>query len=362
MIVVFGIATVLAPSVWWMIFFQILLGMGIGGDYPISSSYVSEIMPKHLRSRMVAGVMAFQSVGSVLAALVGFLLLWSSPEISTWYWILASVVPIALVTFLLRLSIPESPKWLAEQGRIDEALVSLKKLLGAEAELDIPKEAPIATPKKVSWSDLFTPEMRRRTILTAVPWLSMDIAVYGVGIFTPIILMQLHMQGTVTGIENVFIGQRLGAIEGSVFIDLFLVVGFAIGIALMSKVPLIRMQIIGFLSMAVGLGLIATGSLYGNDMLFILPGFILFNVMMNAGPNLSTYTMPTEVFPVRLRASGHGFATGLGKTGATLGVIFFPIIQQKFGLIATLAFVGTFGLFGSIITYLFSVKPEEMIL
>ncbi len=202
--------------------------------------------------------------------------------------------------------------------------------------------------------------MRRRTILTAVPWLCMDVAVYGVGIFTPMILVQLHMQGNVTGIDNKFIASRLGAIEGSVFIDLFLVVGFALGIALMSRVTRIRMQILGFLCMAVGLGLIATGSLRGNDMVFIVAGFILFNTMMNAGPNLSTYTIPSEVFPVRLRASGHGLATGCGKLGATAGVLFFPIVQDHLGLMATLGIVATFAVVGAAVTFLFQVKPAGL--
>ena len=284
-IVVFGIATVLAPNPGWMIVFQVLFGMGLGGDYPISSAYVSETMPKRLRSRMVAGVMACQAVGSVLAALAGFFLLRSSPDIATWHWILVSVVPIALVTFLLRLTIPESPKWLAEQGRIDEAVAALKKLLGPDVEPHIPDQAPLKKFKKPSLGELFGPNMRRRTILTAVPWLCMDIAVYGVGIFTPIILVQLHMQGTITGIDNVFIGQRLGAIEGSVFIDLFLVVGFAIGIALVNKVALIRMQILGFVCMAIGLGLIATGSLRGNEM-------VLSSVVLSRFPK-------TPIFPTR---------------------------------------------------------------
>ena len=332
--------------------------MGAGGDYPICSAYVSEVMPKRLRSRMVAGVMACQAVGSVLAVLIGFLLLWSRPDILTWRWILVSIVPIALVVFLFRLTIPESPKWLAEEGRIDEAVAAIKKLLGPDAALDIPQQAPVKKAEKSSWGELFGPAMRRRTILTAVPWLCMDVAVYGVGIFTPIILVSLHMGGTVTGIDNVFIANRLGAIEGSVFIDLFLVVGFAIGIALMTKVPLIRMQILGFVCMAVGLGLIATGSLRGNDIVFIVAGFVLFNMMMNAGPNLSTYTMPTEVFPVRLRASGHGLATSCGKLGATGGVLLFPIMQHSLGLIVTLAFVAGFAVLGATVTFLFKVKPD----
>ncbi len=359
-LVVFGIATVLSPNPWWMIAFQVLFGMGIGGDYPICSAYVSEVMPKRIRSRMVAGVMACQAVGSVLAVLVGFLLLWSFPEIVTWHWILLSVVPIALVVFLFRLTIPESPKWLAEQGRIDEAVAAIKKLLGPDAALDIPEQAPVKKAEKSSWGELFEPAMRRRTILTAVPWLCMDIAVYGVGIFTPVILVQLHMGGTVAGIDNVFIAQRLGAIEGSVFMDIFLVVGFALGIALMTKVTRIRMQILGFLCMAVGLGLMATGSLRGNDMVLIVAGFIFFNTMMNAGPNLCTYTIPTEVFPVRLRASGHGLATGCGKLGATVGVLFFPIVQHQLGLIATLAIVGALAVVGATVTFLFKVEPDDV--
>jgi hypothetical protein len=69
--------------------------------------------------------------------------------------------------------------------------------------------------------------------------------------------------------------------------------------------------------------------------------------------------MPTEVFPVRLRASGHGFATGCGKLGATTGVILFPIMQQSLGLIATLAFVGVFAVVGASVTFLFKVKPDD---
>ena len=138
LLLVFGIATVFSPNAWWMIVFQVLFGLGLGGDYPVSQAYVSETMPKRLRRRLVAGLIATQAIGEVLAALVGFFLLRAYPDLFEYHWIMASVVPIALVVFLFRLTVPESPKWLAEQGRIAEAQAALKKLLGPAGELQIP--------------------------------------------------------------------------------------------------------------------------------------------------------------------------------------------------------------------------------
>ena len=95
-------------------------------------------------------------------------------------------------------------------------------------------------------------------------------------------------------------------------------------------------------------------------MVFIVAGFIFFNTMMNAGPNLCTYTIPSEVFPVRLRASGHGLATGCGKLGATAGVLLFPIVQSHLGLMATLAIVAGFAVVGAVVTFLFKVQPDDV--
>ncbi len=357
-LIVFGTATALSPDPWWMMVSQVFFGMGIGADYPIGSAYVSETMPKRMRARMIGGVIACQAVGGVLAVIAGFVLLDLFEDVSVWRWMIGSVVPIALIVFVFRLGIQESPRWLAEQGRIDEACTALRNLLGPDVELVIPPQAARHRPKPHSWSELFSPAMRRRTILTTVPWLCMDIAVYGMGIFTPIILVQMHFGPSAGDAGSTFIAQRLGAIEGSAFVDAFLIVGFAIGIALMSRVARIRMQILGFACMTAGLGLLAAGASFHDSMPLVIAGFVLFNTMMNAGPNLTTYTIPAEVFPVRLRASGHGLATGFGKIGATSGVLLFPVIQQHIGLIGTLALVAGIALLGALMTAAFRVDPE----
>ena len=112
----------------------------------------------------------------------------------------------------------------------------------------------------------------------------------------------MHFGGHIPGTYSSFFAQRLGAIQGSVFIDLFLVIGFAAGIALIGKVSEIHLQITGFFSMVVGLALIAAGAASGNNMPLIISGFVVFNIMLNAGPNLTTFTLPSAVFPVRFCA------------------------------------------------------------
>ena len=355
---VFGVASALAPSAGWLIAAQVLFGLGIGGDYPIAEAYVSETMPQRVRSRLVAGVIASQAVGGMLAAAVGYLALRHSPDVFEWRWMLASIVPIAAVVFVLRLQIPESPKWLAEQGRIAEACAAIEQMLGPDAKLSVPSQAPVVKAAPATWAELFGPEMRRRTALICLPWPCMDIAVYGIGIFTPLILLDAHLGSEVTGVAHSFIAQRLGAIQGSGFMDVFLVAGFALGIALMARTTRVGMQIFGFLCMFAGLLLVMLGAYRNNDTLLIFSGFILFNTMMNAGPNLTTYTLPTEVMPVRLRASAAGLGAACGKAGAAIGTLLFPILLAKLGLIGTLAIVATLALLGALATYRYRVPPS----
>jgi MFS family permease len=357
----FGVASALAPNAEWLIASQLLFGLGIGGDYPIAEAYVSETMPRGIRSRMVAGVIASQAVGGMLAAAVGVFALWHSPNIVEWRWMLASIVPIAAVVLLLRLQIPESPKWLAEQGRFGEACAALEQLLGPDARLAVPAASPVPKASPVSWTELFAPDLRRRTALICLPWPCMDIAVYGIGIFTPLILLQVHFHGDVGGTANSFMAQRLGAIEGAGLMDAFLVAGFALGIALMARTTRVGMQIFGFLCMSAGLLLVMLGASRNNDPLLIFSGFILFNTMMNAGPNLTTYTLPSEIMPVRLRASAAGLGAACGKAGAAIGTLLFPLMLANLGLTGTLAIVATLTLAGAFATYRYRVPPSAHI-
>jgi len=100
---------------------QLLVGVGVGIDFPASSSYISEVLPKRGRARMMVATIACQSVGMLVAAVIALLLLKNVHSAQTWRLFLATEGVIAVLFFLLRLSEPDSPHWLMTRGRFAEA-------------------------------------------------------------------------------------------------------------------------------------------------------------------------------------------------------------------------------------------------
>jgi MFS family permease len=355
--VVFALASALAPGIPLLILFRFLLGIGIGADYPISAAYVSEIAPAKHRSRLLVGAFSFQAVGQVLGALVGLIILWISPEVGAWRWMLAAGVLPAIAIIFLRRGVPESPRWLASQGRTDEAAEVAGVFVGHPVSNEV-IDASRGADDPSRLQDLFAPGVRRRTVLTTVPWFLMDIATYGVGVFTPTILAALAITGNGT-----FISDDIASTKGAVFLDLFLIVGFALAIWLIEKVDHGRLQIRGFVVMTVALLVLALADSLpggGDDHLWmVFLAYPFFNVFMNMGPNSTTFLLPAEVFPVHVRARGHGLAAACGKTGAALGVLLFPVLQDHWGLGPVLVVIAAgCGLAGAITFWLRSEIPS----
>jgi MFS family permease len=332
--VVFAVLSALAPSVAWLIGFRFLLGVAIGADYPISSSYVAEFMPSRVRGRMMVGALSFQAIGAVFGAVVGLAILLSVGS-GGWRWMLAAGVVPALVVLVLRRDSPESPRWAQEHGRGDEAAAITRRLTGAEV---VREEAPAARQPTAaatavpSIRSLLAPPLRQRTILAVVPWFLMDVALYGIGLFTPTILGVLAVAGAGPTDAPSFVARDVRATEGAAALDLFLVLGFGLALVLIDRWGRLRLQALGFAGMAVGLLMVAAGVGGQTNLPLVLAGFALFNVLVNMGPNATTWTLPTELFPTALRASASGIAAAAGKAGAALGIFALPLLRDAWGL------------------------------
>lgn len=340
--VVFAGMSAFSWSVTSLIVFRFLLGIGIGADYPVSSTYITENMPKKLRGRMMVSGFGFQALGALAGAALGAILLYFYPEIGTWRWMLGIAVIPAVIILLARLTLPESPRWLLQQGQNEKAAKVAEKMTGRKLKVEA-----IQASEKSSFIDLFTPRYIKRTALTSIAWFIMDVAFYGVGFFTPIILAAMAF----TSSGN-FIEKDIAATHGAMFLDIFLVLGIILAVLLVDKWGRILLQSLGFIGMAVGLFILASSPQFAQShhLVVVFIGFAIFNILVNMGPNPITFLLPAEIFPTHMRGTGHGFAAASGKVGAAVGGVMIPILMADIGLSATLVIIGVLCLGGFVLT------------
>jgi len=135
------------------------------------------------------------------------------------------------------------------------------------------------------------------------------------------------------------------------------VIGFVASIFSVKKLGTIRLQNIGFIGMTVGLTLLGFATKFNLNAAWIFGGFVIFNLMVNFGPNPTTYMLPTERFPPYIRASGHGFAASCGKVGAAIGIFFLPVFLKTIGTSVSMFILAGCALLGFICTAILGRKP-----
>lgn len=361
-----GIWLSLTPNTVLFIVGELLLGIAVGGDFPVGSSYISEFMPQNHRGRLLAASMALQPLGMLLSAGIALLLL---PQGGTvWRCLMASQAILALPYFFGRWRLPESVRWLMAHGKNQLAARELTRFApqrGAElqrmaAELGRKKHEVSKIPlhAQTGWRILFSAEYLRRTLLVTLPWFLMDMATYGIGLFTPLLLASIS--AVATGVAP-WHKDWINTLHTS-GIDLFLLGGAITALWLVPRFGRMQVQIQGFFGMAAGLVLVWQASAAHWPFVALLAGFALYNFAMTVGPNATTFILPTEMYPTQVRALGAGFAAAFAKIGATLAVFLLPILQQDLGVEILLLGMALLSLLGGVLSYTFRVEGHGLTL
>jgi len=261
----------------------------------------------------------------------------------------------AIAVVLMRGGLPESVRWHLARGNYEKASHAASALLECPITLNALNSPPVE--HRATFGSLFKKRYLRRTIFASVPWFLQDISTYGIGIFTPTILAAMALGGGVS-----FVAKDIGATEGAAVVDLLLLVGFMLAIVLVHYVSRITLQIVGFLGMALGLLMAGASSLFpagsDNQMGMIVGGFMIFNCLMNMGPNATTYLLSGETFPTSIRATGAGFAASMAKLGAVLGTFFFPVLKHDIGITPLLISLAAASALAAAVTYGFRVDTR----
>ncbi|ACU53309.1 major facilitator superfamily MFS_1 [Acidimicrobium ferrooxidans DSM 10331] len=372
LLIVAAVASSVAWSAPLLVVAQCGVGIAVGIDFPAGSSYVAETMPQASRAHFLVATIANQAVGMVLGAALVLGLVHEVQTPSVWRFFFGVEALVAAFFLLARLHLVESPRWLMARGRNREALRAMEVFVPSRARAfegiaarlgDRPLHvARIPHDDKAArFRSIFAPAYRRRTLLTTVPWLLMDIATYGVGLFTPVLLDTLGVRSHSSNLP----ARTASLALGTGFVDLFLLAGFAVGVVVVARFGRLRMQILGFVGMAIGMGVLLASTQVTISVLrvaFVLVGFVAFNFLMNVGPNSTTYVLPAELFPTQLRSTGSGFAASMAKVGATIGVFLVPVVSAHWGTAAVVGAMVVVSLLGATTTVLWRVDDREQTL
>jgi putative MFS transporter len=319
--VLFACLTAFSQNVWQLIIFRFFLGIGIGADYPISATIVSEFASKLKRGMHSTSLGAMWFVGAVVSYAVGLAALPLGDF--AWRAMLLTGAVFALIVFFFRVKLPESPRFLIAHGRIDRALDVIEKTTGVRpTREEAEREAATQDVKKAPVRRLFQGSQRNRTLFVCGFWFCYATAYYGISMYTPTILAPFTQDSSGEEVHSwVIIGSGIVALLG--------LLGSIIGMNLVDtwgRRPLILTSFGGLTVALVVLALVQEPTL-----IFLIVLFSVAVLFANSGGGILNFVYPTELFPTALRASGSGLATSVSRIGSILGVIAFPNLVAAIG-------------------------------
>ncbi|GJM99161.1 hypothetical protein PR202_ga16241 [Eleusine coracana subsp. coracana] len=316
-------------------FFRFWLGFGIGGDYPLSATIMSEYANKKTRGAFIAAVFAMQGFGILFGTIVALVVSAAFraslvPE-ADYLWrvvLMFGTVPAAL-TYYWRMKMPETARYTALIARnTKQATADMAKVLKKDIQEDDEQVERQVVAGGDTWG-LFSMQFLRRhglhLLATTSTWFLLDIAFYSQNLFQKDIFSKVGWippARTMNAIEEVFRISRAQA-----FIALCgTIPGYWFTVALIDVIGRFWIQIMGFLMMTVFM--IALGAPYehwtqpaNHTGFVVLYGLTFF--FANFGPNSTTFIVPAEIFPARLRSTCHGISAAAGKAGAIIGAFGF---------------------------------------
>lgn len=346
-LVVFAIVSALSINVTMLIISRFILGVGIGGDYPISSTMMSEYSNVKNRGKMVSSVFAMQGFGLLLGALIGVLSIFFLPTDIAWRFMLGfGAVPAASVIYLRR-KMKESPRFaLQTKGDSEEAMAAAAYITGKRYG-NTDTAAKVSQNYKGGESRGLLRKYWVTILGTSISWLLLDMAFYGTSINNGFVLQHIGY-GTASTLHQTVFNLAVG---NALIASLFEVPGYWIAVATIDRVGRKRLQWIGFTVMALMYLILALKytTLINSVMLFVAFYGIAF-LFGNLGPNTTTFILPTELFPTRIRTTGHGIAASTGKLGAGIFTFLVPVLLVTINVSGVLYILFGIAMAGAMVT------------
>jgi len=339
-----------------LIFWRVIMGIGIGGDYPLSSIITSEFATTKWRGAMMGSVFAMQGIGQLAAALVALIVTVAfksqthpaaKPSACNdacrtavdrmWRIVIGFGAVPACIALYYRLTIPETPRYTfdvardVEKGRSDAGAYLAGQASGEIDEIrrveEMQRSAELDVPK-ASWKDFWGVFLQWRygkiLLGTAGSWFLLDVAFYGLGLNNSIILAEIGYSAK----DNVYLRLYNNAVGNLILVCAGAVPGYWVTVATVDLIGRKPIQLMGFSLLTILFIVIgfAFHKLSSNALLGL---YILCQFFFNFGPNTTTFLVPGECFPTRYRSTSHGISAASGKVGAIIAQVLIGPLRTR---------------------------------
>ncbi|KAF5482391.1 hypothetical protein F2P56_002965 [Juglans regia] len=335
-------------------FFRFWLGFGIGGDYPLSATIMSEYANKKTRGAFIAAVFAMQGFGILAGGIFAIIIasafkakfdapsyevdaLRSTVPQADFVWriiLMVGALPAAL-TYYWRMKMPETARYTALVAKnAKQAANDMSKVLQVDIEAEPQKVEQLAQ-QPANTFGLFSKQFLRRHGLhllgTTSTWFLLDIAFYSQNLFQKDIFSAIGWipaAKTMNAIDEVY---RIARAQTLIALC-STVPGYWFTVAFIDKIGRFAIQLMGFFFMTVFMFALAIPYNHwthkDNRIGFVVMYSLTF-FFANFGPNATTFVVPAEIFPARLRSTCHGISAASGKLGAIVGAFGFLYLAQN---------------------------------
>ncbi|KAJ7914738.1 phosphate permease [Mycena leptocephala] len=342
-----------------LIFWRFIVGLGVGGDYPLSATIASEFAPTRHRGRMMTAVFSAQGWGTLAASIVATIITiaykgrisedFPNPSMSTsllndvdrmWRLLLGLGCIPGTIALYFRLAIPETPRFTMDIERnVARATAdihgALKTKNGGHDRYAVTQQADAPRATRRDFLNFFG---QRRNLLmlfcTCWSWFAIDVAFYALGLNASNILAAIEFDGS-----DVY-HNLIHLCTGNLILSAGLIPGYLVCYLFIDTWGRKSIQLLGFAVLTCLFIIMGTPK----TIVFLFL-YCLANFFQNFGPNTTTFILPGEIFPTRYRATAHGISAATGKIGAIVAqVVVFWVAQSSlavlFGVLAVFMLTG----------------------
>src|SRR5579859_6961434 len=300
---------------------RFVAGLGIGVELVTIGTYIAELVPKHIRGRAFACEQAVGFTAVPVAALLSYLLVPYKPlGLDGWRWVVILGAHGALFVWFIRRALPESPRWLAQKGRLEEADRALSKLeetVTKELRLPLPDPPPGSQPVSSDqrFFDIWKAPYAKRTTMMITFNVCQTVGFYGFANWVPTLLVKQGITLTTSLLYSsiIAVSAPLGPLIGLIIGDKYE-----------------RKSVI----VATAAAIVVCGLAFSQVSSGVL--LIIMGVGITLASNIMSYSFhayQTELFPTSIRASAVGFVYSWSRFSAIFTSFLIAAVLKKFGTV-----------------------------